>query len=323
MLAALIIVFREVIEAGLVIGIVLATARGVHGRVAWVGLGVLGGVAGACLVAAFAGVLGEAFAGPGQDLFNAAVLIVAVLMLGWHNVWMARHGRVIAAEAKAVGDAVVAGSRPMTALAVVVGIAVLREGVEVLLFLYGIAVSGGETFAAMAAGGALGLLLGGALTALMYFGLLRIPARYLFSVTSGLIALLASGMAAQAVAFLQVAGVVTVLPRTVWDTSNVLADSSLFGKALNTLVGYNDQPTMLQLVVYLATLASILTLMRLLGTTRRQQAIACTGQTTQSVLLWFHSPAGRVSPPGSPGASHEKGGRTRMSSVASRLRIPH
>src|SRR5512144_3037576 len=112
MLPALIIVFREVIEAGLVIGIVLATARGVHGGVAWVGLGVLGGVAGAYLVADFAGVLGEAFAGSGQDLFNAAVLIVAVLMLGWHNVWMARHGRVIAAEAKAVGDAVVAGRRP-------------------------------------------------------------------------------------------------------------------------------------------------------------------------------------------------------------------
>jgi Cupredoxin-like domain/Iron permease FTR1 family len=111
MLATLIIVFREVIEAGLVIGIVLATARGVHGRVAWVGVGVLAGVAGACLVAAFAGAIGEAFAGSGQELFNAAVLSVAVLMLGWHNVWMARHGRAIAAEAKAVGDAVASGVR--------------------------------------------------------------------------------------------------------------------------------------------------------------------------------------------------------------------
>ena len=89
-----------------------------------------------------------------------------------------------------------------------------------------------------------------------------------------LIAVLAAGMAAQAVAFLQVAGVVTVLPRTAWDTSNVLADSSLFGKVLNTLVGYNDQPTMLQLVVYLATLASISTLMRPFGATSRKPAIA-------------------------------------------------
>jgi high-affinity iron transporter len=274
MLAALIIVFREVIEAGLVIGIVLAAARGVHGRIAWVAVGILAGVAGACLVAAFAGIIGEAFAGTGQELFNAAVLIVAVLMLAWHNVWMARHGRAIAAEVKTVGDAVASGSRPMTALAIVVGMAVLREGSEVVLFLYGIAVSGSETFASMAVGGVLGLLFGGALSALMYFGLLSVPTRYLFSVTSGLIALLAAGMAAQAVTFLQVAGVLTVLPQTVWNTSDVLPDSSLFGKVLNTLVGYNDHPTMLQLVVYLATLASILIMMRLFGTAPRKQALA-------------------------------------------------
>lgn len=126
----------------------------------------------------------------------------------------------------------------------------------------------------MAVGGALGLLFGGALSALMYFGLLSVPTRYLFSVTSGLIALLASGMAAQAVAFLQVAGVVTVLPQTVWNISDVLPDSSFFGKVLNTLVGYNDHPTMLQLVVYLATLASILIMMRLFGTAPRKQALA-------------------------------------------------
>lgn len=73
-------------------------------------------------------------------------------------------------------------------------------------------------------------------------------------------------------------------------------------------MGYNDQRTMLQLVVYLATLASILTLMRLLGTTRRQQAIACTGQTTQSVLLWFHSPAGRFRLPAHPAPHTRRAG---------------
>ncbi|HMK13790.1 MAG TPA: FTR1 family protein, partial [Burkholderiales bacterium] len=257
MIAALIIVFREVIEAGIVVGIVLAATRGVTSRGLWVGYGVGGGVAGACLVAAFAGVIANAFAGSGQELFNALILLAAVVMLAWHNVWMARHGREIAATMKAVGKAVAAGSRTMAALAIVVGIAVLREGSEVVLFLYGIAMSSKETAIAMVMGGVTGVLLGAGVSALMYYGLLRIPARHLFSVTSWLLALLAAGMAAQAVAFLQLSGVVTAFAQTLWDTSNFLADNSVLGKVLHTLIGYTDRPTALQLLVYLATLAMI------------------------------------------------------------------
>jgi high-affinity iron transporter len=274
MIAALIIVFREVIEAGLVVGIVLAATRGVPSRGLWVGYGVGGGVAGACLVAAFAGVIANVFAGSGQELFNAVILLAAVVMLAWHNVWMARHGREIAAAVKAVGKAVAAGSRTMAALAIVVGIAVLREGSEVVLFLYGIAMSSKETAIAMVTGGVAGVLLGAGVSAMMYYGLLRIPARYLFSVTSWLIALLAAGMAAQAVAFLQLAGVVTAFAQTLWDTSNFLADNSVLGKVLHTLIGYTDRPTALQLFVYLATLATIFVLMRLLGSAPRRTAVA-------------------------------------------------
>lgn len=274
MIAALIIVFREVIEAGLVVGIVLAATRGVPSRGLWVGYGVGGGVAGACLVAAFAGAIANVFAGSGQELFNAVILLAAVVMLAWHNVWMARHGREIATRVKAVGKAVAAGSRTMAALAIVVGIAVLREGSEVVLFLYGIAMSSKETAIAMVTGGVTGVLLGAGVSAMMYYGLLRIPARHLFSVTSWLIALLAAGMAAQAVAFLQVAGVVTAFAQTLWDTSNFLADNSVLGKVLHTLTGYTDRPTALQLFVYLATLATIFVLMRLLGSAPRRTAVA-------------------------------------------------
>jgi len=274
MIAALIIVFREVIEAGLVVGIVLAATRGVPSRGLWVGYGVGGGVAGACLVAAFAGAIANVFAGSGQELFNAVILLVAVVMLAWHIVWMARHGREIAAAVKAVGKAVAAGSRTMAALAIVVGIAVLREGSEVVLFLYGIAMSSKETAIAMVTGGVTGVLLGAGVSAMMYYGLLRIPARHLFSVTSWLLALLAAGMAAQAVAFLQLAGIVTAFAQTLWDTSNFLADNSVLGKVLHTLIGYTDRPTALQLLVYLATLATIFVLMRLLGSAPRRPALA-------------------------------------------------
>jgi high-affinity iron transporter len=260
MLASLLIVFREVIEAGLIIGIVLAATRGVPRRGLWVGYGVIAGIVGACLVAGFAGQIAAFFAGSGQELFNAGILILAVGMLTWHNVWMASHGRAMAQEMRQVGAAVVAGRKPLAALAVVCGVAVLREGSEVVLFLYGIAASGGTT--GMLAGGALGVLAGAAVSALMYFGLLTIPAHRLFSVTSSLITLLAAGLAAQAIAFLQQAGYVEVLTSTVWDTSWLLSEDSLFGRLVHTLVGYTDRPDGAQVAVYLLTVALIVGLMR-------------------------------------------------------------
>src|SRR6478609_2139808 len=273
MLGALIIVFREVIEAGLIVGIVMAATRGVAGRGRWVTIGVVGGVLGASIVAMFAGAISDAFQGSGQELFNASVLGIAVLMLMWHNAWMARHGREIADEMRRVGTAVSEGAKPLTALAVVVGLAVLREGSEVVLFLYGILASG-TTVSALLTGGLLGIAAGAAFSALTYFGLLAIPSRYIFSVTSWLIALLAAGMAAQAVQFLNNAGLVVALDRTLWDTSWLLSEKSIFGRLLHTLIGYIDRPTEMQLLVYVATLFAMFLLMRIARQTPRQRVPA-------------------------------------------------
>jgi high-affinity iron transporter len=262
MLGALIIVFREVIEAGLIIGIVMAATRGVAGRGRWITIGIGAGILGAAVVALFAGAISQAFEGAGQELFNATVLGIAVVMLMWHNAWMARHGREIAAEMRTIGTAVSEGAKPLTALAVVVGLAVLREGSEVVLFLYGIFASG-TSGAALLVGGLLGVAAGAAFTALTYAGLLAIPNRYIFSVTSWLIALLAAGMAAQAVQFLNNAGVIVVLDRTVWDTSWLLSEGSIPGKLLHTLIGYTQRPTELQLMTYIATLFAMFLLMRI------------------------------------------------------------
>lgn len=271
-LAALLIVFREVFEAGLIVGIVLAVTAGVAGRGRWLAGGVVAGVLGAGLVALFTEGLSQLFGGSGQEIFNASILAFAVVMLTWHNVWMARHGRDLAAELKAAGAAVVAGSKSLAALAVVVAIAVLREGSEVVLFLYGVAAAQGGASWGMVAGGLLGLVLGVLVCFATYLGLIAVPARYLFAVTSTLIAFLAAGLAAQAVVFLQQAGLVTALGETVWDTSWLLSDSSLLGRALHTLIGYVAEPSAMQLLVYLATLGTIATLMRLFASPSARKA---------------------------------------------------
>jgi high-affinity iron transporter len=271
LLAAFLIVFREVFEAGLVVGIVMAVTAGVAGRAAWISGGVFAGVLGSCLVAVFTGGLSELFGGTGQEIFNAGILGFAVVMLTWHNVWMSRHGRELMAELRAAGEAVVAGSKSLLALAIVVAVAVLREGAEVVLFLYGVAAAQGGTNWALVGGGAVGLMLGSLVCLLTYFGLLSIPSRYLFAVTSALIALLAAGMAAQAIAFLEQANIVTALDQTAWDTSWLLRDSSFLGRALHTLIGYVDQPTAMQVLVYALTLSAIAVLMKLFAAPQAQQ----------------------------------------------------
>ena len=269
MLATAIIVFREVLEAALIVGIVLAASQGVPSRSFWVGGGIAGGIFGAIVVAGFAETLAAAMAGVGQEVFNAAILFAAVAMLGWHNIWMRRHASELAAAANRLGAAVRAGSQPLWALAFAVGLAVLREGSEVVLFLYGIAAAGDGGPAALAIGGALGLMAGVTAGAALYLGLVSIPLRHLFAVTSWLVLLLAAGMASQGAAFLLQADLLPPLGQTVWDTSFLLADQSLTGRVLHALVGYTAQPAGIQLVFYLATLLIIGGLMRLIGGTAR------------------------------------------------------
>ena len=263
MAGALIIVLREVIEAGLIVGIVLAATRTLPSRGRYVAGGILAGLLGAALVAAFAGALTNALAGVGQEVFNAAILGIAVIMLGWHNIWMARHGRKIGEDMHRLGRDVVSGSRSLSALAIVVAVAVLREGSEVVLFLYGVVISSGESGLSLVLGGLLGLLLGAGISVLTYTGLAVIPPRHLFRVTSVLIGFMAAGMAAQSVAFLEQADIATGLGDVVWNTSWLLADNSIAGRVLHTLLGYTGKPTELQLVVYLATLGTIFGAMKL------------------------------------------------------------
>lgn len=262
MLATLLLVFREVLEAALIVSIVAAATRGVSGRGAWIGGGLIVGLAGALLVAAFAGGISDAMSGMGQEWFNAIVLLAAVVMIGWHVIWMARHGRGLSLHMKSLGSAVSAGSRPLTALLVVVALAVLREGSEVVLFGYGL-LAGGSSAASVAVGGALGLLLGVAVGIAMYFGLLTIPLRHVFSATNGLLVVLAAGLASSAAGKLVQADALPTLVDTLWDSSWLLTEQSLLGHTLHILIGYTAQPSGIQIVFYLATVAVLLLGMRL------------------------------------------------------------
>jgi high-affinity iron transporter len=264
MFATALIVFREVLEAALIIGIVLAACRAIPRRGLMVSGGITAGLAGAVVVAAAAGTIAEAASGMGQEILNACILGAAVLMLGWHNVWMSRHGREIARHMGSVGRNIAHGAAPVWMLGTVIALAVLREGSEVVLFLYGVA-AGGADSAQMLAGGAAGLATGAMVGSLVYFGLLGIPLRYFFAVTSVMILLVAAGLASQAAGMLLQAGLLPPLGEPLWDTSSLVADGSIPGRMLQALIGYSARPAGIQVLSYVVTLFAIGGLMKFIG----------------------------------------------------------
>ena len=259
-----VLVFREVLEAALIVSVVFAATRGVPGRGRWIGAGILAGVLGAIGVALSAGLIADAAAGMGQELFNASVLFAAVVMIAWHAIWMATHGRELAMQMQTIGSEVSVGQRPLAALLVVVALAVLREGSEIVLFLFAQA-AGGSGVIDVAGGLALGIA-GGAATGLaLYLGLLRIPIRHFFTATNWLLLLLAAGMASQAARFLVQADLLPSLGPRLWDTSTVLSDHSVLGQTLHALIGYDARPAGVQVLFYIVTGALIAIGMRVWG----------------------------------------------------------
>ena len=252
MFGVALLVFREVLEAALIVTIVAAATRGVVGRARFIGGGIGLGVVGAIVVALFAGVIEEAVGGSGQELFNACVLLAAVLMIGWHVIWMSSHGRELAQQMQSVGHAVKAGSSSLAMLLAVVALAVLREGSEIVLFLYGMA-AGGAGRADMLLGLPLGIAGGTAVGFALYFGLLRIPLRHFFTATNWMLVLLAAGLASSAARFLIQANWLPAWDDQVWNTSALLDNGSVVGQALHILIGYEARPAGMQIAFWLAT----------------------------------------------------------------------
>ncbi len=260
MISSLVIVFREMLEMVLVVGILMAATRGLPGSRKWIGLGVLGGLMGALFFGLFMEKMEASFDGDGEFLFNATILFLASILIAWTVFWMNSHGREMSRRMKEVGGSVQSGDLPYTALAVVALSAVMREGSEAVFFLFGAAQSAQADGWSMLIGGLLGAGSAMAIGALLYFGLARIPVKQLLHVAGWVLMLLAAGMASQATWNLVVIDWLPPLMDPMWNTSTILPSESLLGELLHVLIGYDDQPTGLQVMVFALSLAAMITI---------------------------------------------------------------
>jgi high-affinity iron transporter len=257
MFGTAIIVFREVLEAALIIGIVAAATRDVAGRARWIAGGILAGLLGSLFLALVTGDIAQMAGGFGQEVFSISALTLAVVMLAWHNIWMARHGQELASHAKQTGQDITDGRLACSALFTLIAITVLREGSETVLFLYGVISAQDANTHSMMIGGLAGLAGGVLVGYTLFFGLLKIPMQWFFKVTSAFVTFLAAAMASQIASLLIQADWVSVYATPLWDSSQLIDMSSVAGVLLHALIGYDAQPSGLQLIFYISTILAI------------------------------------------------------------------
>lgn len=255
MAAILLITLREGLEAALIVGIVLSVLqrlgkRGREGPV-WVWGGVAGAVGASLGVALVLRTLGLALEGRAEELFEGLVMFLAAGVLTWMIFWMQRQGHQVERSLEgSARRAALSGSRwGLFALAFV---AVVREGIETVLFLAA-ATKGTAPLMAFLAGAA-GLGMAAALGWFIFVAGKRLNLRFFFRVTGTLLLLLAAGLLARGIHELQEASALPVLVEHLWDLNPILNEESLLGSLLAALFGYNGNPSLLEVVGYAAHL---------------------------------------------------------------------
>lgn len=251
MLASFLLSLREGIEAALIIGIVLGALRKLNrsemAPAVWYG------TLSAILVSLITGILLTAFGlsleGPAEQIFEGVAMLLAATVLTWMIFWMNRQSRSIKGELEAgVNRATSEGGWP--ALFSLAFLAVVREGIELALFLTA------ATFASDAQSTILGTLLGLVVAVFLGWSLFastrRLNLRRFFQVTGFLLILFAAGLVAHGVHEFNEVGWIPSVVEHVWDVNPVIDENSTLGLMLKALFGYNGNPSLTEVMAYLA-----------------------------------------------------------------------
>lgn len=257
MLGTGIIVFRETLEAALFIGIIAASTKGLDKRTRWLCLGVGLGLIGSLIMASAMDSISNWAEGFGTDVVTTAILVLALAMLAWHCIWVSAHAKDMVKEARSLGQQAATGNSTLWALSAAVGLSVLREGAETVLFVAGLVSGSEESSATIVLSVIAGLAAGALAGALVYAGLGKVRPQRLFSVTNVLILLLAGNLASQLAKTLNQADWVPYLSDSAWDISDWLPNESAPGMLLHGIIGYDANPMQLQLLFYAATVGLI------------------------------------------------------------------
>lgn len=252
MLGSLLITLREGLEAALIVSIILAylakTGNRRGFRPVWVGTS-LAILASLIVGGAIYFLVGE-LKDPAEAIFEGSILLVAVGVLTWMIFWMRRQAINIKANLQAqIESALSSGST--FGLALIAFVAVVREGIEMVLFLFA-ALRVAESPALFTAGGLSGLAVAAAIGYTIYKGTSRLDLRTFFNLTSLLLIIFAAGLFAQGIHEFNEVGFIPPIIEHVWDTNAFIPEASTLGRFLTALFGYNANPSLTEIIAYFA-----------------------------------------------------------------------
>lgn len=258
MLASLIITFREVLEATLVVVIVLAYLKRV-GQTRYninVWLGVIWGVLLSLLIAFSFDVFLGGLTGMAEKIFEGVIMLLAVILLTWMILWMMVQRHIIEElEAKVAREI---SERHALGISILVAVAVLREGIETVIFLMAASFVGGGNLLGALSGGILALFLG----YLLFIGAKRIRMKVFFQTTSIILILFAAGLTSLAILEFQEAGLISPIIESLYDMTWAINKESPLGGILHSLFGYTGKPSLTEMTGYFSYLILIYILYR-------------------------------------------------------------
>ena len=257
MLQIAIIVFREILEIALIIGILSAATKDIKGSTKWILSGLGLGILASLFLAISTDKISDSLDGMGQEFFNGLILVSASFLIGWTIIWMQKHAKSISGELKRLSKSVQEGRKPLYILAIVVLLSTVREGAEIVLFTYGYFLSG-TSISQIILGLIIGSLSGITIGLALYLGILKASGKYFFMITTWLLIFLSCGILSQGLGFWISADLIPALGNPAIDLTNFISQKSIIGKILNMFFGYVDRPAGMQLIAYFSNLAILI-----------------------------------------------------------------
>ena len=261
MIGTFIIAWRESIEAALLVGVLLVYLKkiGQEKHFFYIYAGIFAGLAGSILFGVLSNKMSFLFEGAGEDIFGAVILLLAVIVLTYMVVWMSAQAKNVKGKIQQKVKAALE-ERKLWALSFLAFSEVFREGVETVLFLWGILIQnqGASSVSMALLSGLAGLVLAVLMAWFFFRGFGFLDMKLFFKITGWILLLMSAGMLVAAVGKLESAGLISPILSHIWNTTWLIDDRTLFGHIVSGFLGYRAKPSLMEVLAYLIYFASIL-----------------------------------------------------------------